>query len=177
MKKIICLLALLGLALPSHAVTVSYTDGVSLPFPFKLDYPPGIVSILTTQTNAWPAGGVTNAGQIILTNVVIPVERGEAVAVVITIGANGTNAAPSAALYGDLSFDGGRTYTTTRPLSGTFSPSTNGPARHNFYFGYTNLAGAQLFRVTALSNSTASGLSGNLTLTNITLSTRKANPR
>jgi hypothetical protein len=104
---------------------------------------------------------VTNGAQIILTNVYVFTETDQGIGFSLTLAqqlSGATTTSNANVLYGDLSYDGGRTFTTTRPLSFSVTPAgSNAVWRAPFYIPYTNFAGAQIVRFTALSNTVPAG--------------------
>lgn len=170
---------LLSLVAPSaHAAAID-TSGIGLNVPQKSD-PPPTISQTWVQTNNWPATAITNGQEIILTNVIIAVERDQAIGMTFTLGAQGTTtpSGSNVVAYGNVSYDGGRTWTTTRPISATVTGlGTNAPFRPAIFIPYTNTAGGQLVQFTSLSNPVPAGAANHvkLWLTNATLMTKKMN--
>lgn len=189
MKKILSLVALAVLAVLGMGAAATYVETGSISYPSKLDAPANYHSYSFYPTNAsgsysWLPAAATNSGQILLTNVVIPIERDQAIGVTFTVGEYGGLYTPSGsnniAVYGNVSYDGGRTFTTTRPISGTFTYSGSNVAfRPTFFIPYTNLAGGQLFQLSTFSNSAPAGGSNHVFLvaSNVTLTTRIPSPR
>lgn len=175
-KSLLCGAALaLAVIAPSFAASVD-TSGIGINAPKGLD-DPRYISRTWLQTNNWPAGPLTNGNQIILTNVVIAVEPDQGIFLSFTAGTQSGTAVQTNALvlYGDVSGDGGRTYTTLRPISQAFTITvSNAPYVPVFFIPYTNCAAAQLFRFTAISNIAAAGALNHqkFWLTNVVLGTR-----
>ena len=156
------------------------TSGIALPGVSGLDNPKYI-----SQT--WKAGtdfsstAITNGSQILFTNKHIYIHRNEPVS--LTIGgawANSTGSTNAVTAYFDLSFDGGRNFTVSRPLSFTFNGAANATlARPWVYIPYTNMAGAQVIRLTAISNAIPAAATPLVSFwpTNITFATRPGEPR
>lgn len=178
MKKLKNLIgAVVLLAAASLSFAASF-DTAKLSGPKGLDDPP-YISLTYPQTNNWPAGPITNGAQFIFTNVLISVYPDQGVGVMLSLAQQLSGAVLTTnvgTLYGDLSYDGGRTYTTTRPVSATVTPAgTNALNRIPIFIPYTNMAGAQILRITAYSNTVPAGaLNHSKTfITNVVVGTRK----
>jgi len=176
LKKILVVAISLAALIVPTANAATYTDGISLPGVQGLDNPPYISRTWKATTDF--TASATNGAQILLTNVVVSIMPDQAVALTILYAHQGGFGATNALVaYVDLSFDGGRNWTRPTPSTLIFSNApgvSNAPFQPVFYMPYTNLAGAQLVRVTKLSNSVTAGTAlVTLFPTNVTLATRK----
>jgi hypothetical protein len=166
----------LAFSLGVSSVLASDPSGIALPGPA------GITADFFYLRKAGPAQGVpvmvTNAAQVILTNVVVEIQRDQPVLIEI-YGASAAGAGSNNIVaYGDVSNDGGVTYTTTRPYSSTITPvPVSAGSRLPFYVPFTNMLGGTHFRLTAVSNTIpAASAAAAYFITNVTATTRRAPP-
>lgn len=135
------------------------TSGIALPGPTTPE------NGFYVRTWTGPAGGipsvVTNASAVLTTNVVTAVLKEQAVGGTMYLAQQAGGGSNNVVLRFDLSYNGGRDFTTEQPLTYTFSPrGANAGYRFPFWLPYTNLLGATHIKLTSVSNAIPAASAG-----------------